>query len=105
LRAYRGAHQEWVAAADALARAVNDIHPQRALVFVIEDIASHPERSSVQNVVDLNHAPLVLAHDRGERDSLLIESLRDRAAYVLREENANGVVRFRLDPIGQQKRP
>jgi hypothetical protein len=105
LRGYRSAHQEWAAADGAFSQALKGIDAPRALVFVVEEMKSHPERSAVQNVVDLNRSPVVLAHDQGARDSLLIRALPGRAAYIVREKSANGAARFQLERIGQGTQP
>jgi len=102
---FRALHRAAQQPGEALARAIQLIRDKKAVVFVHENFDQHPERSVVQNVVDLKTAPVWLAHERGQRDSLLIIKAPDRRAFLAVETRSATKTEFRIEPITPTGRP
>jgi len=96
---FRAIHQEAQNPAQAFAQAIQHLSGRKAIVFVSEHIEQHPERSAVQNVIDLESAPIWIAHDLGRRDSLLIAKAWDRTAYLAIETGGPNQTQFRIKPL------
>jgi hypothetical protein len=98
-RASRNAHIADRALIDAFDAAIRTMPAGPAVVFVRERSEEHPERTVVDNVVDLNAASLWTVHDRAEENRSLLPLVRGRALYRLDEERSNGLVRFRVTDL------
>ena len=99
LPAYRTLHVEAQQPGFAFASALSQLPQGKSLVFVKEASDQHPEWSVVQNVVDMDRAPVLVAHDRGERDSLLVMVARDRRPFLAVETRTPTETTFRIEPL------
>ena len=105
LPSFRALHRDAQQPGEALARAVRLLPEGKALVFVRENLDQHPERSVVQNVVDLTAAPVWFAHDRGDRNSLLITNAPGRKAFLAIEKRTPTETQFEIEPFPPPRRP
>jgi hypothetical protein len=98
-RAWREAHVADRALVDAFEAAIGTLPRHPAIAFVRENSDAHPERTVVDNVVNLRTAALWVVHDRGVDNQRLATLDSGRTPYLLNEERDNGLVRFRVSEL------
>jgi hypothetical protein len=95
-RAWREAHIADRALIDAFEAAISALPRRPAIAFVRENSDEHPERTVVDNVVDLHAAVLWTVHDRGADNQKLAAVDSGRTVYKVLEVRDHGSVRFRV---------
>ena len=98
-RASRDTHIADRALVDAFDEAIRALPQRPAVVFVREQSDEHPERTVVDNVVDLNATPLWTVHDLGASNQKLMNLAPGRAFFRLDEARSNGSIRFRISEL------
>jgi len=81
---------------DAFDKTIEPLAARPAIAFVRERSDLHPERTVVDNVVDLNSAPLWIVHDRGSDNARLISQAPNRMSYLITEMREGDSIVFRV---------
>jgi hypothetical protein len=95
----RTSHLADRALVDAFDETIRTLGARPAIAFVRERIDLHPERTVVDNVVDLNAAPLWVVHDRGSDNGSLGSRAPNRMSYLITEVRERDSVAFRVTEL------
>jgi hypothetical protein len=75
------------------------LHSSKTIVFVRHAAGDDVNMSLVQNVPDLEAAPVWVVHDRGSEDLELLALAPRRATYLWHEGQVNGRMVWSIDPV------
>jgi hypothetical protein len=98
-RWWRASHIADRALVEAFDRTIEPLAGRPAIAFVRERADLHPERTVVDNVIDLNSAPLWVVHDRGAENARLLSLAPSRMSYLITETRERDSIVFRVTSL------